>query len=120
MQLQLRTFDTIVSSAAAAMQGAAQTLLDLTVGSVLRAVLEANAGLGLWMQWLILETLQTTRAATSTASDLDTWMADFGLTRQQAVAAAGSVTFSSASIRSPNAVPWAQPEVCTFFLSFFS
>jgi uncharacterized phage protein gp47/JayE len=94
MQLQLRTFDTIVSSAAAAMQGAAQTLLDLTVGSVLRAVLEANAGLGLWMQWLILETLQTTRAATSTASDLDTWMADFGLTRQQAVAAAGSVTFS--------------------------
>src|SRR5580698_8165980 len=94
MQLQLRTFDTIVSSAAAAVQGAAQTLLDLTVGSVLRAVLEANAGLGLWMQWLILETLQTTRASTSTASDLDTWMADFGLTRQQAVAAAGSATFA--------------------------
>jgi len=39
MQLQLRTFDTIVSSAAAAVQAAAATVLDLTVGSVLRAVL---------------------------------------------------------------------------------
>jgi uncharacterized phage protein gp47/JayE len=94
MQLQLRTFDTIVASAAAAVQAAATTLLDLTVGSVLRAVLEANAGLGLWMQWLILEVLQTTRAATSTGPDLDTWMADFGLTRLPAVAASGTVTFA--------------------------
>ncbi len=30
--------------------------------------------------------------------------------------AGGSVTFSSASIRSPNTVPWAQPEVCTLLL----
>jgi len=94
MQLQLRTFDTIVSSAATAVQAAAATVLDLTVGSVLRAVLEANAGLGLWMQWLILQVLQTTRAATSAGSDLNTWMADFGLTRLAAVAASGSVTFS--------------------------
>lgn len=94
MQLQLRTFDTIVASAAAAVQAAATTVLDLTVGSVLRAVLEANAGLGLWMQWLILQVLQTTRAATSAADDLDTWMADFGLTRLAAVAASGIVTLS--------------------------
>jgi uncharacterized phage protein gp47/JayE len=94
MQLQLRTFDTIVASAAAAVQGAAATVLDLTVGSVLRAVLEANAGLGLWMQWLILQVLQTTRASTSTAGDLDTWMADFGLTRLPAASASGNVTFS--------------------------
>lgn len=105
MQLQLRTFDTLVSSAAAAVQGAAQTLLDLTVGSVLRAVLEANAGLGLWMQWLILETLQTTRASTSTGSDLDTWMADFGLTRLAAVAASGSVTFARFSPTTTALVP---------------
>src|ERR1019366_9585348 len=94
MQLQLRTFDTIVAAAAAAVQAAATTVLDLTVGSVLRAILEANAGLGLWLQWLILQVLQTTRAATSTAGDLDTWMADFGLTRLAAVAANGIVTFS--------------------------
>ena len=94
MQLQLRTFDTIVASAAAAVQGAAATLLDLTVGSVLRAVLEANAGLGLWLQWLILQVLQTTRASTSAGSDLDSWMADFGLTRLAASPSSGMVTFS--------------------------
>lgn len=94
MQLNLRTFDTIVTSAAAAVQGAASQVLDLTVGSVLRAVLEANAGLGLWLQWLILQVLQTTRAATSTGADLDSWVADFGLTRLASVAAAGSVTFA--------------------------
>lgn len=94
MQLNLRTFDAIVTSAAAAVQGAAQQVLDLTVGSVLRAVLEANAGLGLWLQWLILQVLRTTRAATSSGPDLDTWVADFGLTRLPAVAATGSVTFA--------------------------
>ena len=105
MQLQLRTFDTIVASAAAAVQGAARTVLDLTVGSVLRAVLEANAGLGLWMQWLILQVLQTTRAATSAGADLDSWVGDFGLVRQQAVAAAGSATFARFSAVTTALVP---------------
>ena len=105
MQLQLRTFDTIVASAAAAVQGAAATVLDLTVGSVLRAILEANAGLGLWMQWLILQVLQTTRASTSTAGDLDTWMADFGLARLPAAAASGNVTFSRFSPVTTGLVP---------------
>ncbi len=105
MQLQLRTFDTIVSSAAAAVQAAATTVLDLTVGSVLRAILEANAGVGLWMQWLILQVLQTTRAATSSGPDLDTWMADFGLSRLQAVAAGGMVTFSRFSPSTAALVP---------------
>ena len=94
MQINLRTFDALVASAAAAVQGAANQVLDLTVGSVLRAVLEANAGLGLWLQWLILQVLQTTRAATSSGSDLDSWVADFGLSRLTAVAATGSVTFA--------------------------
>ncbi len=69
-------------------------LLDLTVGSTLRAVLEANASIGLWMQWLILLVLRTTRAATSDGADLDSWMADLTLTRLSAVAATGTVTFS--------------------------
>jgi phage-related baseplate assembly protein len=94
MQLQLQNFSTLVSNAAAAVQGAATQLLDLTVGSTLRAVLEANASLALWLQWLILQVLQMTRAATSTGPDLDTWMADFSVTRLPAVAAAGTVTFS--------------------------
>jgi hypothetical protein len=62
MQLQLRTFSSLVTSAAAAVQGAASQLVDLTVGSTLRAVLEANASIALWLQWLILEVLQMTDA----------------------------------------------------------
>jgi uncharacterized phage protein gp47/JayE len=88
------TFSSLVETAAAAVQGRAKQLLDLTIGSALRAILEANASIALWLQWLIVLVLQTTRAATSTGSDLDTWMADFSVTRQPAVAATGTVTFS--------------------------
>jgi uncharacterized phage protein gp47/JayE len=72
---------------------------------VLRAILEANAGLALWIQWLILLVLQTTRAATSAGPDLDSWMADFGLTRLPAVAAAGAVTFARFSPTTTSLVP---------------
>ena len=94
MQLSLRSFNTLVQSMAAAVEASATQLLDLTVGSTLRAVLEANASIGLWMQWLILQVLRTTRAATSNGADLDSWMADLTLTRLPAVAATGTVTFS--------------------------
>jgi uncharacterized phage protein gp47/JayE len=94
MQLPLQSFATLVQNMAAAVQSAATQLLDLTVGSTLRAVLEANASIGLWMQWLMLRLLQTTRAATSTAADLDTWMADFAFYRLPAAPATGVVTFS--------------------------
>lgn len=94
MQLQLQTFTALVQNMAAAVQSAAGQLLDLTVGSTLRAVLEANASIALWMQWLILQVLQTTRAATSTGTDLDSWMADLSLTRLPAVTASGHVTVS--------------------------
>jgi uncharacterized phage protein gp47/JayE len=94
MQLQLQNFSTMVANAAAAVQGAAAQLIDLTVGSTLRAILEANAALGLWMQWLITEVLATTRAATSNGGDLDSFVADFSVARLPASPAAGVATFS--------------------------
>jgi uncharacterized phage protein gp47/JayE len=94
MTLNLQNFATLVQNAAAAVQGASSALLDLSVGSVLRAILEASSSVALWLQWLILQVLSMTRAATSAGSDLDSWMADFGLTRLPAVAASGTVTFS--------------------------
>ncbi len=98
MQLSLQNFTGWVSQQAAAIQSSASAALNLTVGSVLRAIIEANASVALWMQWLILLLLQVTRAATSVGSDLDTWMADFGVVRETAVAATGSVTFSRFSV----------------------
>lgn len=94
MQLQLQNFSTLVGRAAAAVQGAARGLIDLSVGSTLRALLEANASAALWLQWLIVEVLQAGRAATSKDADLDSWMADFGLARLPATVARGSVVLS--------------------------
>jgi phage-related baseplate assembly protein len=105
MQLSLRTFNTLVQNMAAAVQAAATQLLDLTVGSTLRAVIEANASIALWMQWLVLQVLRTTRAATSSGADLDTWMADLSLTRLPSVAATGIVTFSRFSPMMPALIP---------------
>lgn len=94
MQLQLQTFSTLINNAAAAVQGAAAQLIDLTVGSTLRAILEANASMALWLQWLILQVLRMTRASTSADTDLDSWMADYALQRLPATKADGNVTFS--------------------------
>jgi uncharacterized phage protein gp47/JayE len=94
MQLSLQNFSTLVERMAASVQGAAQSLLDMTVGSVLRAILEANASIALWLQWLIVQCLATTRLATSTGIDCDSFGGDFGFVRLPAVAASGAVTFA--------------------------
>ncbi|HQU12240.1 MAG TPA: baseplate J/gp47 family protein, partial [Acidiphilium sp.] len=94
MQLSLQSFTAMVEQMAAALQGAASQALDLTVGSVLRALIEANASLGLWLQWMIVQVLLTTRLSTSTGADCDSFGADFGFARLPAVAGAGSVTFA--------------------------
>lgn len=92
--LSLQTFTTMVEGMAASVQGASKKLLNLTVGSVLRAILEATASVGLWLQYLILLVLQATRLSTSTGADVDSFVNDFGLTRLAAVCATGEVTFS--------------------------
>lgn len=94
MAITTQDFTTLVRNQVTAIQGAARGLVDLTVGSILRAVVEANAAVILWLQGLILQLLATTRAATSSGSDLDSWVADFGLSRLPGVAASGSVAFA--------------------------
>src|SRR5579875_2627202 len=105
MNLPFQNFQVLVQRSAAAVQGACAQLLDLSVGSVLRAVLEANASLALWLQWLIVLVLGTTRAATSNGADLDTWMGDYGVRRLPAVPAAGMVTFSRFTPGSAGLIP---------------
>ena len=105
MQLQLQDFTALVRTQAAAAAVASRQLIDVSVGSVLRAVLEANAAVGLWIQWLIVEVLATTRAATSGGADLDSWMADFGLARLPASPATGLARFSRATAGLAAVVP---------------
>lgn len=92
--LTTQNFSTLVSNMAAAAQASATSLLNLTTGSVLRAILEANAAAALWLQWLILKVLSMTRLATSSGADVDSFVADYGLTRLPAVASSGQVTLA--------------------------
>ena len=94
MKLSLQTFSQLLQSMASAVQGASAQLIDLSAGSVLRAILEANASIALWMQWLIVQVLRMTRASTSAADDLDSWMRDFAFNRLPATASSGLVVFS--------------------------
>ena len=97
MQLSLQNFSTLVSNMAASAQGACTTLLDVTVGSVLRALIESTASIALWLQYLILQVLSMTRLATSSGADADSWVADFGLVRLAPLSANGSVVMTSFS-----------------------
>lgn len=105
MAINTQDFTTLVRNQVTAIQGAASGLVDLTVGSILRAVVEANAAVILWLQGMILQLLATTRAATSSGADLDSWVADFGLSRLPGVAASGSVTFSRFTAAQQAVVP---------------
>lgn len=94
MALNILDFATIVRNQVTAMQGRAAGLVDLTIGSLLRSVFEANAGVVQWIQQLIVNLLVTTRAATCSGSDLDSWMADYSFYRLSASQSVGIVTFS--------------------------
>jgi Baseplate J-like protein len=94
MALSLQGFSTLVQNMASAVQSSCASLLNFNTGSVVRAIQEANASVALWLQWLILQVLSLTRLATSNGTDVDSWVADFSLTRLPAVAASGPVTFS--------------------------
>jgi uncharacterized phage protein gp47/JayE len=98
-------FDTLVTNMVTAIQAQATVALNLTVGSVLRAIVEAVAAMGLWLEAQIAYVLTITRAATSNGPDLDSFVNDFGLTRLAAVASVGNLTFSRFSTLGAAVVP---------------
>lgn len=91
--LNLKTFPQLVQEQAAAMQAKCAQLVDFAQGAILRAIAESNAAIALWLQADFLQVLATTRLATSTGSDVDTFVNDYGVTRLGATAATGAVTF---------------------------
>jgi uncharacterized phage protein gp47/JayE len=103
--IQTQDWVTLVRNQVSTIQGYAKVLLDLTVGSILRGIVEANAAVTIWLQGLIMQVLAITRAATSSGADLDSWVADFGVTRLAAVAATGTVTFSRFTTTQQGLVP---------------
>jgi hypothetical protein len=63
--LSTLAFTDIVRNVVTAIQAGSAQLLNLTVGSVLRAIVEAQAGVILWLQGLITYVLTLTRFNTS-------------------------------------------------------
>ncbi len=106
MLLTLQTMATLLSNMAAAAQGAIPgAILNFNTGGVLAAINEAVASVMLWLQWQLVLLWLKIRAATATGADLDSWMADFGVVREPAVAATGDVTFSRFTFSSSASVP---------------
>lgn len=104
MNLNTLTFVEVVQMIATAVQ--ANAPLPFNEGSPELALAEADAGVVMWLQSLIVATLMQTRASTSSGTDLDSWMADYGIvTREAAVAATGSVTFARATATQQATVP---------------
>lgn len=94
MALNIKSFSDIVTQQVTAIQAKSTQLLDFAIGSILRAIVESNSGVILWLQQLIVNLLIITRASTCSGADLDSWFADFGFLREPAVSAAGNVTYS--------------------------
>jgi uncharacterized phage protein gp47/JayE len=105
MALDTQDFATLVRNQVTAIQAQAVSLVDFTIGSVLRALVEANAAIALWLQGLVIKLLQASRASTAADADLDSWMADYGITRLPGQAATGTVTLSRFSTGSQVIVP---------------
>ena len=90
--LNLQTFEEIVSNQSAAMQANSTSILDFSIGSVLLALIEANAGNSIWLQALATTILATTRLSTSSGIDVDTFIEDFGYERPEGNYSSGDVT----------------------------
>ena len=100
MAINIQTFAQLVSNQAAAIQARSTALIDFTIGSIMRAWIEATASVALGLEGMAVYVLSLTRAATSQGTDLDSWVNDYGMTRLSLSSAAGTVTFArfSASV----------------------
>lgn len=93
--LNIQSFAQIVRQIATNAQASSTQPLAYDIGSVELALAEADASVIAWLQSLIVAVLNLTRASTSKGADLDSWMSDFDIvTREAAVSALGTVTFS--------------------------
>lgn len=105
LQLPVLSFDDFVQLQVAAAQSVSTSPLDLSPGSPLLAAIEATSFICLTIQNQIVSILQTERLATSSGNDVDTFVNDFGLTREPGVAASTQVVFSRYDTTNPSLVP---------------
>lgn len=103
--LPIKSFQTLVNDQVTAIQAASNAEFDFSTGSIPLAFVEANASMGVWLEYLVNATLALARAATSTGVNLDSWMAQFRFTRLPATQASGNVVFSRFNTTGSASVP---------------
>jgi hypothetical protein len=106
MAITTKNFSQLVQEWAAVVQSSVTTtrpalILSFTKGAILRALAEGQASVSLWIQGNILQLLTTTRLATCVGIYVDTWIAQFGLSRLPASGATGPLTFGRATPTNP-------------------
>lgn len=88
------TFDQFVTNFLNILQTSSPAINDSSVGSIPLAWAEATAGNDLALQSLAYHVYNMARLTTSTGTDVDTFVGDFGLTRAPASEATGFVTLT--------------------------
>lgn len=105
MTLPTYSFDQIVEQQQAVMNNISAQLLNFDPGSVLLALVQANAANSMWLQAIATSLLAVTRLSTSSGNDVDTFIQDFGFQRLQGAPASGAVTFSRLSTGIQGVIP---------------
>jgi hypothetical protein len=93
MTIETKTYDELVANQITAIQ-AENGEIQFPAGSVELALVQAVAGLGLWMQAIVLQLLAQTRAGSCVNDQLDTFFNQFGFYRNLANPSSGQVIFS--------------------------
>jgi uncharacterized phage protein gp47/JayE len=108
MQLSLQTKSQIAANMTAAIQGAAAAggfTISMNSGSAMLALVNASAGVYLWLQWLTTQVLSAARLSTCSGDDCDMFGADFGFARIAGTPASGQITFARYSAAQQAVIP---------------
>ena len=94
MAIPFQSFETLVKNQVTAIQAASNAYIDFNEGTVELALVQAQAAMGIWLEYIFNAVLSLARAQTSTGADLDTWMAQFQFYRLSGSPSTGNCTFS--------------------------
>jgi uncharacterized phage protein gp47/JayE len=94
MALPVLTFNQYLENILNALATSTAKITNLRAGSIALAFAQAITGNSMAIQQLIVHVANITRLGTSTGSDVDSFVADYGLTRLPAVASTGNITMT--------------------------
>jgi len=93
MPINTLDFNALVTNQVTAIQSQLSNI-QFPVGSVNLSIVESNAGVGLWLQAIVLQLAALTRSGSCTGSDLDSFFEIYGYFRNSSQKSSGLCTFS--------------------------